>query len=92
VQRRLVGRAAADEHRHVEVGDEPLEGERLGSRRDVLGRHHGPWMTNRSTPEYEDGLRELHRPLRGERGRDGDPGVPDLLDPCMIRSGSIGLA
>ena len=38
VQRRLVGGAAADDHRHGQLGDELLQVERLDDGRDVLGR------------------------------------------------------
>ena len=39
VQRGLVGGAAADDHRDVELADEALEVQRLDGLRDVLGRH-----------------------------------------------------
>ena len=42
VQRRLVRRATADDHGHVELVDELLEVQRLGLAGDVLGRHRGP--------------------------------------------------
>jgi hypothetical protein len=81
VQRAHVGGAAADEHRHVEVGDEPLEVQRLGARRDVLGRDDRALDDEQVDAAVEHGLGELHGPLRGERGGDGDAGVADLLDP-----------
>src|SRR5690606_15602332 len=42
VQRRRIGGRAADDHRHVELVDEPLEVERLGAGGDVLGGDGGP--------------------------------------------------
>ena len=42
VQRRLVGRASADDHGQVEVRNELLQVERLGPGGHVFGRHHGP--------------------------------------------------
>jgi hypothetical protein len=41
VQGRRIGGGTADDDRHVELVDEPLEVERLGPAADVLGRHGG---------------------------------------------------
>jgi hypothetical protein len=79
VQRALVGRAAADQHRHVEVGDEALEVQRLVPAADVLGRHDRALDDEQVDPGVEHGLRELHGPLRRQRRGDGHAGVAHLL-------------
>jgi hypothetical protein len=81
VQGRGVGRRAADDDRHVELVDEPLEVERLGAARDVLGRDGGAADDEQVDPGIHDGLPQLLGALGGERAGDRDPGIPDLAQP-----------
>ena len=59
VQRRLVGRAAADDHRHVELVDELLEVQRLGLAGDVLGGHRRAADDEHVDAGVDDRLGEL---------------------------------
>ena len=82
VQRGGVRRAAADDHRQVELADELLQVERLARRvvRHVLGRHDGALHDEHVELGVEDVLRELLDPLRRERRARGDTAVLDLAD------------
>jgi hypothetical protein len=80
VQGRGVRRAAADDDRHVELVDELLEVERLGSPGHVLGGHRGAADHEQVDARVDHRLVVLHRALRGKACGHGDPGVADLLD------------
>ncbi len=81
VQAGVVGSAAADDTGHVEVGDELLEVERLGLRRDVLRGDHRALDDEDVEPGLERGLVVLGDLLRGEGPAGHRAGRLDLLDP-----------
>ena len=86
VQRRRVGRAAADDHRHVELVDELLEVERLGPAGDVLGGDGRAADDEQVDPGVHDGLPELLGALRASARRRRSPRRADLARPAR-RSG-----
>jgi hypothetical protein len=75
VQGRGVGGRPTDDDRHVELVDEPLEVERLGAPRDVLGRDGGATDDEQVDPGIHDGLPQLLGALGGQRPGDRDPGI-----------------
>ncbi len=81
VQRGGVRRAAADDHRHVQLVDELLQVERLGLTGHVLGRHRRAADHEDVDARVDDRLVVAHGPLRRQPGRGGDAGRADLLDP-----------
>jgi hypothetical protein len=81
VQGSLVVGAAADNDRHVEVGDERLEVDRLSAGRDMFRRHDGPMDDEDVDAGVEDGLVVALRALWRERGRRDDTARFDLRDP-----------
>ena len=81
VQRGLVGGAAADDDRDVELVDELLEVERLGLRGDVLGADRRAADHEHVDARVDDGLGELAGALRRQRAGDGDARVADLAEP-----------
>ena len=87
-----VGRAAADDDRHVELVDELLEVERLGPAGDVLGGHRRAADDEQVDAGVDHRLPELLRCAAGtERAGHGDAGVADLRDP-LRRSARAGSA
>lgn len=76
-----VCRGAPDDDRDVELVDEPLEVERLGPARDVLGRDGRAADDEEVDAGLDDGAPVLLGALRGQRSGDGDPGPAQLLDP-----------
>ena len=82
VQRGGVRRAAADDHRQVELADELLQVERLalGVVRHVLGRHDRALHDEHVELGVEHVLRVLLDALRRERRARGDAAGLDLAD------------
>lgn len=80
VQGRRVGGAAAHDHRDVQLVDELLQVQRLVRAGDVLRRHGRPADDEDVDARVHDGLGELGRALRGERGGGDHTGVAHLLD------------
>ena len=78
VQRRRVGRGAADDDGNVELVDETLEVQRLGPARDVLGRDGRAANDEEVAACIHDDLPELLCPLRREGAGNGDAGLTDL--------------
>jgi len=88
VQRSLVVGAAADEHGHVEVGDERLEVEtRRLTLRDVLGGDHRALDYQQIDTLGEHVRRELGGVLRGEPHRNTDARGAQLADPAAQQNG-----
>ena len=87
VQRRGVGRRAADDDRDVQLVDEPLEVERFGATGHVLGADRRPADDEQVAAGVDDGLPVLLRPLRAERAGDRDARLPDLAQPLRDELG-----
>ena len=83
VQRGLVVRRAADDHRDVEVGDELLEVERLALGGDVLGGDDRALDDQQVDAGVEDRRGQLQRCAAARRGR---PSVTPASRISLIRS------
>ena len=85
VQRGLVVRHAADEHRHVEFGDERLQVQARAAfaalAHDVLGGDHGALDDEQVDAGVERVRRELGGVLRREPDRHPHAGRAQLADP-----------
>ncbi len=81
VQRRLVVRAPADDHRHVEVGDELLEVQRFIAAAHVFRRHDRALDDEDVHTGGKDRRCQRQGVLRGDPNRRGHPAGGDLLDP-----------
>jgi hypothetical protein len=81
VQRRLVVRRPAHDHRDVEVGDELLEVERVALGGHVLGGDDRALDDQQVRARGEHDRGQLQRVLRRHPHGGGHPGVPHLLDP-----------
>jgi hypothetical protein len=80
VQRRRVGRTAADHTRDRDLGGELLQVERLALRRDVLGGDHGALDHEDVEAGLDRDLVVLGDALGRERARGDCAGRLDLLD------------
>ncbi len=87
-----VARAASDDARHGQVGDEFLEIERLDRRGDVLGRDHRPLDHEHVEAGIERHVAEVADPLRGQGPRRDHALGLDLADPLRDQLGLHGLA
>ena len=87
VQRRGVGRGAADDHGHVELVDELLEVERLDLLADVLGADGGAADDEQVDAGVDDGLVVLLGALRAEGAGDRDTGGADLGEALLDELG-----
>ncbi|MPM36133.1 hypothetical protein SDC9_82728 [bioreactor metagenome] len=81
VQGALVGGAAADDHRDVELVDELLQVERFASAGDMFGGDHGAADDEEVGPGGDHVGGELGGVLRGQRSGDRDARVAHLGHP-----------